>query len=231
MYTLQGKIQPTRHTLSTLSLRMTLDHTYLTWSVYSNLSWVINSIERILLLLRKSAPDSTSQPSWVAHGTCLSFSSNTTIEAVGWSEASVDGRLLGLLGSYNQYAIDMFNTCSRGPTHRFLTNIGRGYNLRCDSLPHHTHWPSQPTIIHFSPKGPTRLSIQQLSTELKGRSNPKSREWGPPLDFYHNLSSKHSMSYRCSTRIRLSRINQKVDLIATMVPNNSYQLNAQPTIT
>jgi hypothetical protein len=39
MYTLQGKIRPTCHTLSTLSLRMVYDHTYLTWSTYSNLSY------------------------------------------------------------------------------------------------------------------------------------------------------------------------------------------------
>jgi hypothetical protein len=32
-----GETQPTRHTLSTLSPRMTHDHTYLTWFTYSNL--------------------------------------------------------------------------------------------------------------------------------------------------------------------------------------------------
>jgi hypothetical protein len=36
MYTLQGKTWPTHHTLSTLNLRMVQDHTYLTWSTYSN---------------------------------------------------------------------------------------------------------------------------------------------------------------------------------------------------
>jgi hypothetical protein len=39
MYTLQGKTQPTRHTLFTLSPHMVHDHTYLTWSTYSNLSY------------------------------------------------------------------------------------------------------------------------------------------------------------------------------------------------
>jgi hypothetical protein len=37
MYTLQGKTQPTRHMLSTLSPHMVQDRTYLTWSTYSNL--------------------------------------------------------------------------------------------------------------------------------------------------------------------------------------------------
>jgi hypothetical protein len=44
MYTLQGEIRPTRHTLSTLSSDMVQDHTYLTWSTYTNPSWVIDSV-------------------------------------------------------------------------------------------------------------------------------------------------------------------------------------------
>jgi hypothetical protein len=74
------KTWSTHHTLSMLGLHMTFDHTYLTWSTYSNISWVVNSVGQILLLLRKSAPDSTSQPDWAVCGTCLSFSPNTTIE-------------------------------------------------------------------------------------------------------------------------------------------------------
>jgi hypothetical protein len=42
------------------------------------------------LLLRKSAPDSTSQPDRVAHVTRLSFSPNTTIKAVRLSQKSID---------------------------------------------------------------------------------------------------------------------------------------------
>jgi hypothetical protein len=37
MYIPQGKTRPTRHTLSTLSPCMVIDHTYLTQSTYSNL--------------------------------------------------------------------------------------------------------------------------------------------------------------------------------------------------
>jgi hypothetical protein len=62
------------------------------------------------LLSRKSAPDSTSQLSWVAHGTRLSFSLNTVIEVVRLSQAPVDSRLLGLLGPYHQHVIDTFNS-------------------------------------------------------------------------------------------------------------------------
>jgi hypothetical protein len=42
------------------------------------------------LLSRKSAPDSTSQLDWVAYGTHLNFSPNTTIEAEILSQAYVD---------------------------------------------------------------------------------------------------------------------------------------------
>jgi hypothetical protein len=41
------------------------------------------------LLLRNSAPNSTSQPEWVAYETYLSSSPNTTIKEVCLSQASV----------------------------------------------------------------------------------------------------------------------------------------------
>jgi hypothetical protein len=89
---------------------------------------VINRIVWILPLPRKNAPDSTSQPGWVACGTCLNFSPNTAIEAVGLSQAPVDGQLLGLPGPYHRHVIDTFNTCSGVPTPRSLTNTGGGYH-------------------------------------------------------------------------------------------------------
>jgi hypothetical protein len=56
MYTLQGKTRPTRHTLSTLSMHMVQDHTYLIWSIYSNLLWDTDRFERIPQLPRKGLP-------------------------------------------------------------------------------------------------------------------------------------------------------------------------------
>jgi hypothetical protein len=52
----------------------------------------------------------------------------STTEVVGISQAFIDSGLLGLLGPYHRYAIDTFNTCSRGLTHRALTDTGGGYN-------------------------------------------------------------------------------------------------------
>jgi hypothetical protein len=96
----------------------------------------------------------TSQPGWVVRRTHLRFSPNTTTEAVCLSQAHVDGRLLGLLCSYHQHVISMFNTCLRGPTHRSLTNTSGGYNLGGAGFPHTTPQPYQPTVLRFPPKGP-----------------------------------------------------------------------------
>jgi hypothetical protein len=102
-------------------------HAFHAWSAYDHQPY-ISHVVRIqqpfashqqgwtdALLSRKSAPDSTSQAGWVAHGIRPSFSPNTAIEAVHLGQASVDGRLLGLLDPYHQHVISTFNTCSRGP--------------------------------------------------------------------------------------------------------------------
>jgi hypothetical protein len=117
--------------------------------VRGNLLWVIDRVRRILLLPRKSAPDSTSQPDWVARGTHLNFSPNTVIEVVGLSQAPMDDPLLGLPGPYHQHAIGTFNTCLWAPTHRSLIDTGVGYNLEGAGFPHTTLWPSQPVVFPF----------------------------------------------------------------------------------
>jgi hypothetical protein len=68
-------------------------------------------------LLRKSAPNSTSQPDWVAHKTCLSFSPNTTIEAVRLSQTYIDEQATSITGpispacdQYVQYLLTGTNT-------------------------------------------------------------------------------------------------------------------------
>jgi hypothetical protein len=108
-----------------------------------------------LLLPRKIAPDSTSQPDWVACGAHLSFSPQHN----HWSSALKPNICwwtcyIGLLCPYHQHMLSTFNTCSQGPTHRSLTDTGGGYNLWDGGLPQHTSWPSQPTVLHFPPKGP-----------------------------------------------------------------------------
>jgi hypothetical protein len=144
----------------------------------------------------KSAPDSTSQSGWVARRTCLSFSLNTIIEAVGLNQASADDKLLGLLDPYHQHAISTFNTWLRGPTHRSLTDTGECYNLRGAELPHHTPWPSQSMVLSFPPKCPTQSQVNHpiITNWTRQGTKPKSHEWEPPLDFYWKLTYKHNMS-------------------------------------
>jgi hypothetical protein len=67
MYTLQGKTWPTRHAHPTLSPHMVTDHTYLTWSIHSNISRIADRFGWIPLLPRKRAPDtipSTPSDQW-----------------------------------------------------------------------------------------------------------------------------------------------------------------------
>jgi hypothetical protein len=71
------------------------------------------------------------------------------IKKWGQSQASIDYRLLGLLGPYHQHAIGTFNTCSWGPTHRPLTYTGGGYNLGGADFPYTTPLTSQPAVSPF----------------------------------------------------------------------------------
>jgi hypothetical protein len=65
MYTMQGKTQPTHQTHPTLSPCIVLDHTYLTWSTHSNLSWVIDRFGHIPLLSRKKRLPTQSPARWL----------------------------------------------------------------------------------------------------------------------------------------------------------------------
>jgi hypothetical protein len=162
MYTLQGKIRPTRHTFFTLSPRMVYDHMYLTRSTYSNLSYGRQQIWTDPLQPRRRAPD-------IIHSTPADWSAGpytasptTANGAVGKSQAYVDNWLLGLSGSYHRYAIGTFNTCSRGSTHRSLTDTGEGYNLGGVGLPHTTTWPSQPVVSTFHIRVPPGLQFNEV---------------------------------------------------------------------
>jgi hypothetical protein len=113
--------------------------------VRDNLSQAINSIERTLLLLRKMAPDTIplrlSDP-LVRHPVSLPTQATSVYRV-----------------HKHQHTIGTFNTCSRGPTHRSLTDTSRRYNLGGADLPHTTPRSFQPIILHFSPKGPARSQV------------------------------------------------------------------------
>jgi hypothetical protein len=63
-----------------------------------------------------------------------------------------------------------FNTCSRGPTHRSLTDTGGCYSLGGADFPHTTPRPSQPAVSTFHLRAPPdlRLSIKSLPSKLTG---------------------------------------------------------------
>jgi hypothetical protein len=131
-----GENRPTRHTLSP---RMVQHHTYLTWSTYSNPSWDVDRFGPIPLLPRKKMLWHNPQHAgWPIHGTVPSFSPESTNKAGGVSQAPVGDQLLGLPDPYHRHTIGTFNTCSRGPTHRSLTDTGGGYNFGGVGLPHIT---------------------------------------------------------------------------------------------
>jgi hypothetical protein len=121
------------------------------------------------LLPIKSAPDSTSQPSWVVHGTRLSFSPNIAIEAVCLSQTSVDNRLLGLPGPYHRHVIGTFNTCSRVPTPRFLTDTGEGYHIENLGIATTLSPPFPSEGSTDPPNGPARSQIIHNNYQLNWR--------------------------------------------------------------
>jgi hypothetical protein len=147
-------------------------------------------------LEKKGSWHNSHHADWPIYGSVPSFSPKPTNEVVDLSQTSINNKLLGLLGPYHQHAIGTFNTCSRKPNHRSLTDTGGGYNLEGADFPHTTPRPSQSAVYPFHLRVPPglKLSINSLPSELENGTNMKSCEWKPPLDFYRTLSSKPSVS-------------------------------------
>jgi hypothetical protein len=164
---------------------------------------------------------------WPIRGSVPSFSAKSTNEAVTLSQASVDDKLLGLLSLYHQHAIGTFNTCSRGPTHRSLTDIGGGYNLGGADLPHHTPRPFQPTVSTFHQRAPPGLQFNLvLSTKPEFEfKEPIVTMWSSDHSaIYRNLWLHLTITNNLSLAIGSTRIDQKVTLIQLEHQFNSYNL-------
>jgi hypothetical protein len=177
---LAGETRPTHHMHPTLSPRMVLDYTYLTRSTHSNLSRSHQQSWAGPLILRKRAPNTIHSTTTDRSASLYPVSLlSQSMKQWGQSQPSVDGRLLVLLGPYHRHMIGTFNTCSRGSTHRSLTDTGGGYNFEGVILPHHTPWASQLTVLRYPPKGPTRSQVVQvLPTKPKFEFNePVATTW------------------------------------------------------
>jgi hypothetical protein len=158
---------------------MVPDHTYLTQSTHSNVSRSHQQSWARSLLPRKKAPDAihstTADQSTSLYPVSLLSQS---IKQWGQSQPSVDGQLIGLSDPYHRHEINTFKTCTRGITHRSLTDTGGDYNLGGVSLPHHTPWPFQPMVLRFPPKGPTRSQgiNPTITNWTRDGTNAKSHE-------------------------------------------------------
>jgi hypothetical protein len=159
MYTLQGK--PDQHATC-------ISHSVHVWfqTIHNSCGQriatfriVVNRFEQIHCSREERLPTQPTARWLTVCGSIPSSSPITVNDAVGKRQASIDNRLLGLPSSYLQHAIDTFNTCSWVPTPRSLNNTGKGYNLGGDGFPHITPRPFQPTILHFSPKGPAQSQV------------------------------------------------------------------------
>jgi hypothetical protein len=163
MYTLQGKTWPTRHTLPMLSPHIVQDHMYLTCSTYSNPSRSHQQSWAGLLLPRKRAPGTIHNTlvDWFTGPYLVSLPSQP-MNQWGQSQAYVDGGYCAYWARKHQHAIGMFNTCSRGPPHRSLTNTGGCYKFGGAGSPHTTPQPSQPAISTFHLWAPPGLQLSKF---------------------------------------------------------------------
>jgi hypothetical protein len=149
MYTLQGKTRPThhvrfplqpmhaRHTLSTGSPRM--------WQSFTG----SHEVEIVPYTRKKSWQLKTDWPSRRL-GWHHSSSHVTALQKGREVSAQLLHSYISLLGPYHQHTIGAFNTCSRVPTHRSITDTGGGATT-FEVPAYHilTLWPSQPVVFTF----------------------------------------------------------------------------------
>jgi hypothetical protein len=102
---------------------------------------VVNRFEQIHCTREEGSRHNPQHAGRLIHRSVPSFSPTIANRAMEKSQTSVDNWLLGLSGPCHRHAIGTFNTCSRGPTHRSLTDSGGGYNLGGAALSH-THSPT-----------------------------------------------------------------------------------------
>jgi hypothetical protein len=149
-------------------------------------------MDRAIAFEKKSSWHNPQHAGWPICRSVPSFSPKTVTEVVGVKPPSVDDRLLGLPVPYHRHAIGTFNTCSRGPTHRSLTDTGGGYN---------------------HPRATPSLRLSNLNIALR-----KMMIWSTyrrsvvfqPLDVYRSLYLCLAMTIVLQILARSSRVTWKV---------------------
>jgi hypothetical protein len=124
-----------------------MPHTFHTQSAYGPRPYVSHMVnpqqpfmKSSIDLYRYTAPEkkgsrhNSQLDDHLIHGSVLSFSLTTANEAVEKRQAFVDNQLLGLPGPYHRHVIGTFNTCSRGPTNRSLTDTGGATTLKASAF-------------------------------------------------------------------------------------------------
>jgi hypothetical protein len=154
MYTLQVKTWPTRH------VRPAYDSCG--WSPYVvTLHESSTELDRVTAPKKKGSRQNPQHAGWSIYGSVPSFSPEPTNEAVEKAKISINSRLLGLPGPYHRHAIGTFNTCSRVPTPRSLTDTGGGYHIENLRIATTLFLPFSSVGSTDPPSGPARSQIIQ----------------------------------------------------------------------
>jgi hypothetical protein len=131
--------------------------------IHGNLSWVVNRVGQSHCSREKGLSTQSTARRLTNPRVHTQFLSWANQWSSGENQTSINRRLLSLPDTYHWHAIGMFNTCSQGPTHRSLTDIGGGYSLEGVGFPHTTPRSSQPTVLPFPPKGPAQSPVYPKS--------------------------------------------------------------------
>jgi hypothetical protein len=125
-------------------------------------------MSRATALEKKCSRYNSQHAGWPIRGSVPCFFPEPTLKQWEQSQASINGMLLGLLGPYHQHAISTFNTCSRVPTPRYLTDTGRGYHIETSESPQHSPRPSLLSVPLIPLNGPARSPFfQKISNDLE----------------------------------------------------------------
>jgi hypothetical protein len=126
--------------------------------VRGNLSWDPDSIGQSHCSQEKGLSTQSTARWLIDPWVRTQFLSQNSQWSSGESHTSINSGLVGLPGPYHRHAIGTFNTCSRGPTERSLTNTRRATTLEVPACHIPTPRPSQPVVSPF-PYWPHPVSI------------------------------------------------------------------------